>query len=65
MAGLIKTVLCMQHGVIPPAINVRNLNPKIDWDNVPVYVPLAPAPGPPRQTGVRAAPGSTPSESAV
>jgi acyl transferase domain-containing protein len=60
MAGVIKVVLAMQHRVIPPAINISQLNPKIDWDRVPVYVPTAPvawpdpAPGQPRRAGVNA-----------
>ncbi len=36
----------MQNRTIPPAINVRKLNPKIDWANASVYVPLAPEPWP-------------------
>ncbi|HUG89226.1 MAG TPA: polyketide synthase, partial [Planctomycetaceae bacterium] len=60
LASLIKTVLAMNHGVIPPQINVRRLNPTIDWDAVPFYVPLeaqewpAPAPGRPRRAAVNA-----------
>jgi len=60
VAGLIKTVLCLQHRTIPPAANVTNLNPKIDWARAPVYVPLAPEPWPeplpgkPRRAGVNA-----------
>ena len=60
LAGVIKTVLCMQHGVIPPAINVRKLNPKIDWDHgaglrAARAGPLAePPPDGPRRAGVNA-----------
>lgn len=39
MAGLIKTVLAMQHGVIPPAANIRTPNPAIPWERVPFFVP--------------------------
>lgn len=46
MAGVLKTILAMQHGIIPPAVNVKKLNPEIDWDNVPLYVPLQPEPWP-------------------
>ena len=46
MAGVIKVVLAMQHRMIPPAINISQLNPKIDWERVPVYVPTTPVPGP-------------------
>jgi len=60
IAGVIKAILAMHHGMIPPAINITELNPKIDWANVPVYVPReptpwpAPADGKPRRAGVNA-----------
>ena len=38
VAGLIKTVLGISHGVIPRHLNFRNPNPRIDWDNLPVRV---------------------------
>ncbi len=38
VAGLIKTVLAMRHGVIPKHLNFKNPNPRIDWDNQPVRV---------------------------
>jgi acyl transferase domain-containing protein/short-subunit dehydrogenase len=39
IAGVIKTCLAMQNEIIPPAINIRELNTNIDWANAPVYVP--------------------------
>ncbi|HUR63123.1 MAG TPA: type I polyketide synthase, partial [Candidatus Thermoplasmatota archaeon] len=30
-AGLLKAALALKHGTIPPSINVRTLNPRIDW----------------------------------
>lgn len=60
LASLVKTVLAMKNGVIPKQINIDNLNPSIDWENVPFYVPLeaekwdAPAPGQPRRAAVNA-----------
>ena len=60
IAGVIKTVLCMQHQTIPPAININQLNPKIDWESAPFYVPTqaapwtAPANGGPRRAAVNA-----------
>ena len=60
IAGVIKTVLCMQHRTIPPAINISQLNPKIDWKSAPYYVPTspaaweAPAAGQPRRAAVNA-----------
>lgn len=38
--GLIKTVLCLRHKLIPPGINVREPNPIIDFPNTPFYVAL-------------------------
>ena len=42
MAGLLKTILSMNHGTVPPTPNLRQLNPKIDWDNSPFFVPTRP-----------------------
>ncbi|MCY3590922.1 MAG: beta-ketoacyl synthase N-terminal-like domain-containing protein, partial [Acidobacteria bacterium] len=57
VAGLIKAVLAMRHGVIPRHLNFSNPNPNIDWDRLPVRVtdgmtdwPLHP--GRPRLAGV-------------
>ena len=38
VAGLIKTVLALRHGVIPRHLNFSNPNPRIDWDGLPVRV---------------------------
>ena len=38
VAGLIKTVLALRHGVIPRHLNFRNPNPRIEWENLPVRV---------------------------
>lgn len=38
VAGLIKAVLAMRHGAIPPHLNFSVPNPRIDWDNLPVRV---------------------------
>ncbi|MYD23176.1 MAG: acyltransferase domain-containing protein, partial [Holophagales bacterium] len=57
VAGLIKAVLAMRHGVIPRHLNFSTPNPNIDWDRLPVRVtdgmtdwPLHP--GRPRLAGV-------------
>lgn len=42
LTSLIKTVLALKHGVIPPQINVRTLNSQVDWENLPFYVPTEP-----------------------
>ncbi len=39
VAGLIKTVLILQHGQIPPHINLKRLSPYIPWQELPVVVP--------------------------
>ncbi|MDQ1349716.1 MAG: hypothetical protein QG657_16 [Acidobacteriota bacterium] len=37
-AGLIKTVLALQHRQIPPSLHYNSPNPKIDFKNSPFYV---------------------------
>ena len=39
IAGLIKAVLLLQHGEIPPNLHFREPNPHIPWDELPVKVP--------------------------
>ncbi|MGH9763450.1 MAG: type I polyketide synthase, partial [Blastocatellia bacterium] len=38
MAGLIKTVLALQHGQLPPTLHFENPNPKIDFEGGPFFV---------------------------
>ncbi|AFZ60776.1 SDR family NAD(P)-dependent oxidoreductase [Anabaena cylindrica FACHB-243] len=38
IVGLIKTVLALDHKLIPPSINFESPNPQIDFDNSPFYV---------------------------
>ena len=38
IAGLIKTVLMLKHKLIPPSINFKTPNPKIDFENSPFSV---------------------------
>ncbi len=38
IAALIKTVLSMNKGVIPPHLHFQDPNPNIDWDQVPIRV---------------------------
>ncbi len=60
LAGLLKTVLSIQKQTVYPQINIKSLNPKIEWDNVPFFVPQQklnwppPAPGVPRRAAVNA-----------
>ena len=37
-AGLIKALLAMRRGLIPKHLNLRNPNPEIPWDRLPVRV---------------------------
>ena len=56
VAGLIKTVLALQHRTLPPSLHFRDPNPAIDFANSPFYVPRAattwPAGPTPRRAGV-------------
>jgi microcystin synthetase protein McyD len=48
IAGLIKTVLAMRHGMIPPNLHFKTLNPHIELGGFPVRFPDAPTPWPER-----------------
>jgi len=56
LASLVKTVLSLQHGVLPPSLNFAEPNPKIDFENSPFYVNTRltkwEADGYPRRAGV-------------
>lgn len=57
VAGVIKTILAMQHGVVPPSLHFRKPNQLIPWSSLRVRVPTEPAPwtvapGVPRRAGV-------------
>ena len=60
IASLLKTVLAMKHGKIPPQINVQQLNSTVNWDELPFFVPTQelewkrPAPNVPRTAAVNA-----------
>ncbi|HVC19696.1 MAG TPA: SDR family NAD(P)-dependent oxidoreductase [Vicinamibacterales bacterium] len=38
VAGLMKAVLALEHGQIPPSLHFEEPNPRIDFDNSPFYV---------------------------
>ena len=37
--GVIKTVLALEHGLIPPHLHLEERNPRIPWPDFPVVVP--------------------------
>ncbi len=39
VAGLMKVVLSLQHGAIPPQLHYSEPNPRIPWDDWPIRVP--------------------------
>ncbi len=45
-AGLIKTVLAMNRGIIPRHLHFHNPNPDMDWERLPLQVTSAPTPWP-------------------
>ena len=56
IAGLIKVVLSLQHGEIPPHLHLRTPNPYIPWQQWPIEVPteITPWPSGPKIAGVSA-----------
>jgi acyl transferase domain-containing protein len=46
VAGVIKVVLAMQHGLIPAHLHCDTLNPRIPWARLPFRVVTAPTPWP-------------------
>ncbi len=56
IAGLIKAILAVRHGVIPPHRNFVVPNPHIDWSTLPVRIPVEGevwlTPGAPRRAGI-------------
>ena len=63
IAGLIKTVLALHLGKIPPSLHLQKLNPHIDWTGLPFEVPTRSKTGTARADG--ALPGLVPSGSAA
>jgi acyl transferase domain-containing protein/acyl carrier protein len=46
IASLIKAVLSLQHGEIPPHLHFKNPSPHIPWDDLPMLVPTERLPWP-------------------
>lgn len=46
VAGLMKLVLALQHGLLPPNLHLQTPNPHIDWGATPVQVPTTVTPWP-------------------
>ncbi len=46
IAGLIKVVLSLQHGEIPPHLHLRKINPHIPLDDTPFFIPTKRHPWP-------------------
>jgi acyl transferase domain-containing protein/NADPH:quinone reductase-like Zn-dependent oxidoreductase len=46
ITGLIKAVLMVQHGEIPPHLNYATPNPLVDWDEVPALISTVHVPWP-------------------
>ncbi len=40
VAGIIKTVLALNHEAIPPHLHFKHLNPRISLDSIPAKIPL-------------------------
>jgi len=54
IAGLIKTALALEHGVIPPHINLDRVNPAIDLASLPFDIPTEVTPWPEHEGPARA-----------
>ena len=57
IAGLIKAVLVVQRGMVPKHLHLQNLNPSIDWEQLPLQITtslkeLQQSNGQPRLAGV-------------
>ena len=49
VAGLIKVLLSMRHGVIPRQLHFKSPNPHVEWDKLPVRVTSEPTAWPPAE----------------
>lgn len=55
IAGFIKAVLALHHGIIPPTLHFARPNPALDFDSTPFYVNSHAVPWPERDSAPRVA----------
>jgi len=48
IAGVIKTVLCLEHGQVPPNLHFHQPHPQLDWEQLPLIIPTEMHPLPSR-----------------
>ncbi len=48
VAGVIKTVLCLERGQVPPNLHFNDPHPKVDWKGLPLLIPTELRPLPDR-----------------
>ena len=46
IAGLIKSLLMVRHGLIPPHLHLRQPTPYVNWDDWSLQIPTSPTPWP-------------------
>ena len=46
VAGMIKMILSLERGVVPPLAHLRNPNPHVDWERSGLALPQSPTPWP-------------------
>ncbi|EKV29839.1 Malonyl CoA-acyl carrier protein transacylase [Caenispirillum salinarum AK4] len=46
LAGLLKAVLAVRHGIIPPSLHIQAPTPQLDWTASGLCLPIAPTPWP-------------------
>jgi acyl transferase domain-containing protein/NAD(P)-dependent dehydrogenase (short-subunit alcohol dehydrogenase family) len=39
VAGMLKVMMAMKHGIVPPVANLETPNPAVPWDDLPFYLP--------------------------
>jgi len=46
IAGLIKTILAIRHGAVPPHLHLQTPNPRVEWSEIPARIPTSLTPWP-------------------